>query len=128
MRHRSATLILMAGLALTTASCDPASTVAVPVLVITATWEVEGQEGRSFRFDAEQDDSEGLELGSFEGSETVEHPFAFYDLTGSWADGHLQFTVERPGGNVQYTGTFYEDRPTRLTMQSHGETIVLTQP
>ncbi len=128
MRHRPAVIALLVGMALMNSSCEPTTAVAVPVLVITATWDVEGQEGRSFTFSADQDDSEGLEWGTFDGSENREDLFEFYNLEGSWENGEIEFTVDRSGVQTRYTGTFTQDRPSRLTFYSSGETIVLVQP
>jgi hypothetical protein len=96
-------------------------------LVITATWQVEGEEGRTFRFDADQDDSEGLTNGTFQGFEDIdtETVSAIHDLTGWWDQGEIQFTLQRPGGNVVYTATFQADFPNRLTFHSPNEVIVL---
>jgi hypothetical protein len=127
MKQRAGALILMAVTAWATSGCDPATAVVVPVLVITATWQVEGEEGRTFRFDADQDDSEGLTHGTFQGFEDIdtETVSAIYDLTGTWANGEIQFTLQRPTGNVVFSATFQEDFPNRLTFHSPGEVIVL---
>jgi len=119
---------LVGVLAFGTASCESATGVSPPVLVITMTWDVEGQEGRRFSFSAEQDDSQGLEAGTFTGTEFSVAPPDSYDFTGSWANGQIQIIVERPGGNVTYTATFDYDRPNRLTLHSSQETIVIVQP
>jgi hypothetical protein len=128
MRRRGAVMCLILGLGLVSTSCEPTTAVAIPVLVITATWDVQGQEGRRFSFSAEQDDSQGLESGTFTGTEFTVDPFDTHDFTGSWANGQLQMVVDRPGGNVTYTATFDYDRPDRLTLHSSQETIVIVQP
>lgn len=127
MRLRVGTLIVMAAMAWTSSACDPATGVVVPVLVITATWQVEGEEGRTFRFDADQDDSEGLTHGTFQGFEDIDtHTVsAVHDLTGTWANGEIRFTLQRPTGNVVFSATFQEDFPNRLTFYAPGEVIVL---
>jgi hypothetical protein len=127
MRQRTGAFILLAAMTCTTSSCDPATAVVVPVLVITATWQVEGEEGRTFRFDADQDDSEGLPYGTFQGFEDIDTgtTSAIHDLTGSWANGEIQFTLQRSSGNLVFSATFHENFPNRLTFHSPGETFVL---
>jgi len=124
MPNRTMALTLVLGMTVATTSCDPATAVAVPVLVITATWQVEGQEDRFFAFSADQDDSEGLESGTFTGSEEVDG-IDTGALTGWWANGQIQFTLQRDEGAVDYSASFNHDRPTRLTFHSAAETIVL---
>jgi hypothetical protein len=77
--------------------------------------------------DADQDDSEGLTQGTFQGFEDIdtETVSAIYDLTGAWANGEIQFTLQRLHGNVVYSATFHENFPNRLTFHSPGEVIVL---
>jgi hypothetical protein len=128
MLNRTLVATLLLGSSLATTSCDPVTAVAVPVLVISATWDVQGDPDRTYTFRAVEDDSEGLTKGTFTGSENVTTAPDDYDLTGWWANGNIEFTVQRPGGNVVFTAKFHHDRPSQLTFTSAQETIVLLQP
>jgi hypothetical protein len=128
MRHRAKALLLLAAVPWTLSACDPATAVVVPVLVITATWQVEGDEGvRTFRFDADQDDSAGLTEGTFTGREIIATGTSEVtnELTGWWEKGQVRFTLQRPGGNIVFTATFQDDFPNRLTFLSPNEVIVV---
>jgi hypothetical protein len=99
---------------------DPTATEPAPILTITNSWGVEGVANHSFQFSSPDD---GEDAGAFTGDEQTPD-FDFFDLSGTWADGHVTFTVDRDGG-VTYTATFDEDNPTRLRFRSGDEELVL---
>ena len=121
MRTRAKTWLLLGGLLsmIATPGCDPATAIALPALIITNTWDVEGQENRSFSFESSDD---GEERGTFIGTESEDF-VEIHTLTGSWADGELRFQTD---GGAVYTGTFH-DLPNRLVVASSFETLVLNR-
>jgi len=121
MRIRAKTWLLLGGLLsmIGAPGCDPATAVALPALIITNTWDVEGQANRSFSFESQND---GEESGTFIGTESEDFE-EIHTLTGSWGEGELRFQTD--GGTV-YTGTFH-DLPSRLVVASSFETLVLNR-
>lgn len=121
MLHRTRASLLAGGLvtSLAVSACDPATAVAIPALIITNTWGVEGQD-RDFSFQSEDD---GQTSGSFEGTEFVEG-FDVNTLTGTWADGTVEFTTS---DGTYYSGTFEDDLPDRLEISSETEHLVLVR-
>jgi hypothetical protein len=121
MLHRTKAMLLAGGLVATLATpgCDPATAIALPALIITNTWGVEDQE-REFSFLSDDDQDGGVTSGSFEGREVVDG-FDVHTLTGTWADGTIEFTTS---DGTDYSGTF-EDLPDRLEVSSATEDLVL---
>lgn len=121
MRMRMSVMGLVAGLglALASSSCDPATAVALPALIITNSWSVEGQANRYFQFNSNDD---GQDHGTFTGSEFVDD-VEVNTLTGTWSEGYLQFNLS--DGTV-FSGTF-DELPDRLVVSSSSETLVLVR-
>lgn len=112
---------LLAGallLGVTTPGCDPVTAAALPALIITNTWDVEGDENRDFGFTSSDD---GETSGTFVGSEFVNGE-EVHTLTGAWSEGAVSFTLS---SGAAYTGTFHDDLPDRLVVSSSAETVVL---
>lgn len=107
-------------------ACDP-TTAAVPILIITNTWGVEGDPERKFSFNSEDD---GQTSGTFEGFEQLDTPDEFIQnpLQGTWSDGTIEFTVEGTRNGAQFEGTF-ADAPDRITIYSEdlNETLVIVR-
>lgn len=103
-----------------TTNCDPATAVALPAIIITNTWDVVGQDGRSFSFASAED---GEVHGTFTGSENLPDG-SEVPLTGAWASGEVRFTVQGAPHSTTYQGTF-TDLTNRFTVASPGETITL---
>jgi hypothetical protein len=118
MLHPTKAMLLAGGLITTLAmpGCDPATAVAIPALIITNTWGVEGQD-RDFSF---QSDDDGKTSGSFEGTEFVGGSDV-NTLTGTWAEGTVEFTTS---DGTYYSGTF-DELPDRLQVSSATENLVL---
>lgn len=96
-----------------------------PIILITNQWWDESDPDH--RFTLESPDDERSE-GAFTGEEELpQGNFSeFNDLVGFWKDGHIQFTIERPDGDVRYTGTFDEELVTRLEFTSaEGDLVIV---
>lgn len=121
MRTPTLTLTLMAGM-LFIGGCSDSTGLALPELVITNTWDVEGDPDRDFSFQANTD--EPGTSGTFTGTEfvgAVENP-----LSGSWGNGELTFTVGGTRDDAVYYGTF-TNLTNRITVSTSGETITLVR-
>ncbi len=122
MRRPTTLLGLLCGILVAGSGCGAATAVALPALIITNTWSVEGDAQRSFSF---QSDNDGEVEGSFTGNESVgfdvENP-----LTGTWGNGRIRFTVQGNRNGALYQGDF-QDLPDRITVSSAGETLVLVR-
>lgn len=121
MRTHTKTLTLLGMIAIIGGGCSDTIGLPLPELVITNSWDVEGDPDRSFNFTAVTD--EPATSGTFTGDEFVgndDNP-----LNGSWGNGEIAFTV---GGtrNEVYNGTF-TNLPDRITVSSNSETITLVR-
>lgn len=98
-----------------------------PIILITNQWKDEANENHVFALESENDDGESE--GVFTGTEfidiTVNDEDDQHDLTGRWADGQIEFTVDRDGDETTYEATFSEDDPKRLSFTAGSETLVL---
>ena len=98
-----------------------------PIILITNQWKEVDNENHVFELTSENDDGESE--GVFTGIEfidiTVNDPDDQHDLTGSWANGRVEFTVDRDGVETTYEATFTEDAPSQLSFTAGSETLVL---
>lgn len=109
----SATLVAVTGCS----GDDPAAAEPAPILTITNSWGEEGQSDHDFNF-ASSDDGE--DSGAFTGQEVTPESDVF-DLSGTWANGRVEFTVERTAGDVTYTASFSVDNPERLVFRNDAD-------
>lgn len=122
MRIHTKTLILIGGIILVGGGCSDTTALPLPELIITNTWDVEGDLDRDFSFTADTD--EPATSGTFSGTEFIE--FDENPLTGSWSNGEVTFTVGGTRNNEVYYGTF-TDLANRITVSSNSETITLVR-
>jgi hypothetical protein len=98
-----------------------------PIIVITNAWLDDANSNHVFNFESNDD---GESEGTFEGFE-VEDVTVFggeeHELTGSWANGRVEFTVDRNGVSTTYEATFTEENPDRLSFTAGSETLVLVK-
>jgi hypothetical protein len=85
-------------------------------LLITNSWQDVTRSDHTFNLVSGDDNQTE---GSFTGQEFVDaNDSTGFNLSGSWKDNDVQFTVQRPGGSVRYTGSINSDRPTELSFTS----------
>jgi|PlaIllAssembly_1097288.scaffolds.fasta_scaffold526862_2 hypothetical protein len=85
-------------------------------LLITNSWQDVTRADHTFQLVSSDDNQTE---GSFTGQEFVNaNDFTGFNLSGSWKDNEIQFTVQRSGGSVRYTGSIGSDRPTELSFTS----------
>jgi hypothetical protein len=113
---------LLVGLTLLVPACG-AETAALPLIILTNTWREEGNEDHTFQFN---DDTDGVprNAGTFTGVERLDDGVTEYAFDGSWNDGHITFTVDRPT-DVTYSASFSTDNPDRLVFSSSAGNLVL---
>jgi|GEM_PF-3953808 len=111
---------------LVTAACDDSTGVSGPPIVISATWQVEGEQDRSFFFRSPDD---GQRTGVLTGLEQTpdgnDRP-----LGGHWAGGRVEITVLRPNDQrPKFQAWFHSANPTRLEFEQVGgsERFVVVQ-
>jgi hypothetical protein len=94
-----------------------------PLITITALWRNEANANHTFFFNDNTGNTPRRE-GTFTGNENP--PGAVdNDLSGSWAtNGRIQFTVQRPTGNVTYQGTLTSNL-NRMELSSSAGALVL---
>ena len=105
------TVVVMGVMGAGISSCgaDPVSVVSI--LLITNTWAEVGDPTHEFDLDADPPSSVATDHGAFVGVETENGQN--FNLTGNWANGQIQFTVERPGNHLAtYSGAFPNDPDT----------------
>ncbi|MGH7506809.1 MAG: hypothetical protein ACRELX_14225 [Longimicrobiales bacterium] len=128
VRSRVGMLALLLMTVLLSPACDDDPTAAVEgfYVLITNQWVDVTDENHVFNLNA-INESDGEIEGTFEGTEHIdENDFDGTQLTGSWADNEIEFTVQRSAGNVRYTGTLTADEQTELTFtSSEGGTLVI---
>lgn len=119
------TILLLVGFSFNTFGCDSGATVGTIILITNQWWEEGDPE---HRFSLRSPDDNRTE-GAFTGEEQRprEGFTEFNDLVGFWSDGHIQFTVERPDGDVRYTGEFDEENAKRLEFRSSAGELVIVR-
>ncbi len=123
MNRNHRTAILLIGLLALVGGCsddDPAKAEPAPILTITNSWGNEAEADHNFNFASGED---GETSGAFTGEEVTPDNDDF-DLTGSWSNGRVEFTVQRDE-DVTWVARFTEDNPTRLEFESGEEQLVL---
>lgn len=127
MRSRLTVASLALILALSTSGCDSGGGGDVgPIILITNQWWEEGNPDHQFQFNSPDD---FRTEGAFSGEEALprENFTEFNELVGFWTNGRIQFTVERPDGDVRYVGTFEEENQTRLEFTSPAGDLVIVR-
>jgi hypothetical protein len=96
-----------------------------PLITITNQWENEANPAHSFQFNDNTGGTPRRE-GTFDGDENPPGTAVSNDVVnGSWAtNGRIQFTVQRPTGNVTYQGTLTSNL-NRMSLSSTAGPLVL---
>jgi hypothetical protein len=113
-------------LTVTLSSCG-AEAVVGPLIVLTNTWRNETNQNHTFSIN---DDTQGTprRSGHFTGNENVPGAAQPNPFSGFWnTDGHVEFTVQRAGGAVRYTGRL-TDNLNRMELTSSAGNLVLIRP
>lgn len=118
---------LVLAVAIWTSACG-AEAVLGPLIVLSNTWRNSTNPDHTFSF---IDDTGGhaSRSGTFEGNEHTPQPNDLPNrFTGFWReDGRIEFTVERPTGNVTYTGRLTNDL-NRMDLTSSAGSLTLLRP
>jgi hypothetical protein len=116
---------LLLALTMAVSGCG-AEAIVGPLIVLTNTWRNEAVEDHRFSLSDNTNGTPRRE-GTFTGTEFTPN-FEEFDLTGSWtSDGHVQFTVQRPGGAVTYSGRLTSN-VNRMELSSATGHLVLVRP
>jgi hypothetical protein len=104
--------------------CDDSTGSPLPVVILTNTWQEEGNANHTFSI---QDDTDGTPRsdGTFTGTETLPN-FTEYDLSGSWSNGRVSMVLERVP-NVTLRADIEEDNTDRLEFGSSAGSLVLVR-
>jgi hypothetical protein len=130
MRSSAPGLLLAAAVLLAgAAGCDSTGVGGGPAIVISATWNVVGNEEHRITFRSPDD---GKSVGLIAGTE--HHPSCprecdFCDrlcpLGGHWANGRIEITLDRPGERPKFTATFHAE-PQQLVFYEVGGSRTFT--
>jgi hypothetical protein len=120
VRKLSAVLLLAA------ATACGAEAVLGPLIILTNTWHELNNDDHTFSI---TDNTNGVASreGTFTGNETDPVTFDEYPFTGFWTrEGDVEFTVQRPGGAVRYTGQLTSNL-NRMDLSSSAGHLVLVR-
>jgi len=108
------------------AGCDDNGGPGGPPIVISATWQVEGEQDHSFFFRSPDDGQRtGIVTGLEQTPDGNDRP-----LGGHWAGGRIEITVLRPNDQrPKFQAWFHAANPTRLEFEQIGgsERFVVVQ-
>jgi hypothetical protein len=106
------------------AGCSDSTGSPLPVVILTNTWQEEGNAEHTFSI---TDDTDGVaqSSGTFTGTETLPN-FTDYDLSGSWRNGRVTLTLERTPA-VTWRADIEEDNTDRLVFTSSAGTLVIVR-
>ena len=107
-------------LALGSGGCASQDEAVDPIVTITNNWADDADATHTFQFNSSDD---GEREGTFVGNEQF-NGLDVYALTGSWDNGNVVFTVERPVP-VRYTAQVNADNQTRFVFESEAGQLVL---
>ena len=93
-------------------------------VVISNLWVEVGREDHTFDLN-DVDGSDGSTEGEFTGVEFEPDTGESFDLTGSWENNRVTFTVQRGTTSVTYTANVTQDDPSELTFTGGNETLRL---
>ena len=118
---------LVLAVAIWTSACG-AEAVLGPLIVLSNTWRDSTNAAHTFSFidDTNQTPSRS---GTFTGNETTPGPNSVqYPFTGFWREvGRIEFTVDRPTGDVTYTGRLTNNL-NRMDLTSSAGSLTLLRP
>lgn len=105
-------------------ACSDSTGSPLPVVILTNTWQEEGNAQHTFSI---TDDTDGTaqSSGEFTGTETLPN-FTDYDLSGFWRNGRVTLTLERTP-NITWRADIEEDNTDRLVFTSTAGTLVLVR-
>ena len=109
---------------LVAAGCDDSTGSPLPIIILTNTWQEEGNAEHTVFF---LDDTDGTpqSSGTFTGTETLPD-FTEYDISGSWGKGRITMTTARLP-TITWRADISEDNPDRLVFSSSYGTLVLVR-
>jgi hypothetical protein len=103
---------------LLTAACDDDLGPGGPPIVISATWQVEGEPNTSFDFRSPDDGKRAGVVTGFEQTSTDDFP-----LGGHWVGGRIEITIRRAVDSLpKFQAWFHTAEPTRLEFEQIGGT------
>jgi hypothetical protein len=120
-------LLAVVGVVSLSVACSDSGSALGPLITITNQWRNEANADHTFFF-LDNTGGTARREGTFTGNEQPPGGAATNDLTGSWStNGRIQFTVQRPAGNVTYQGTLTSNLDRMSLTSSAGPLVLIRQ-